>query len=147
MCHNTVHDDKYVCTAAAIELVSLSPKVLCSVYELRCMDLSQSHALITGGAGFIGSHLARDLLARGATVTVADDLSKGDRDRVPSDATFVRADLTEPDDVARDPPRERDEVPRRPLLQRHVPRQVDQVGLLVGVGQDAELHLNLPRRA
>ena len=71
------------------------------MYELRCMDLSQSHALITGGAGLIGSHLARDLLARGATVTVADDLSKGDRDRVPSDATFVRADLTEPDDVAR----------------------------------------------
>ena len=34
-------------------------------------------ALITGGCGFIGSHLAEVLLARGDTVTVVDDLSTG----------------------------------------------------------------------
>jgi len=39
-------------------------------------------------------------LDRGATVRVADDLSKGDRDRVPDGAEFVEADLTDPDDVA-----------------------------------------------
>lgn len=38
---------------------------------------SQSHALITGGAGFIGSHLAELLVQRGQRVTVLDDLSTG----------------------------------------------------------------------
>ena len=65
------------------------------------MQLSDVNALVTGGAGLIGSYLAHDLVDGGATVRVIDDLSKGDRDRVPSDAEFVRGDLTDPADVAR----------------------------------------------
>jgi len=64
------------------------------------MDLSNARVLITGGAGLVGSHLAASLLERGATVRVADDLSKGDRERVPSGAEFTRADLTDEADVA-----------------------------------------------
>ncbi|WP_280587666.1 NAD-dependent epimerase/dehydratase family protein [Halorubrum sp. Boch-26] len=62
--------------------------------------LDDSSVLVTGGAGLVGSHLAAQLLDRGATVRVADDLSKGDRARVPDGADFVEADLTDPDDVA-----------------------------------------------
>jgi UDP-glucose 4-epimerase len=36
-----------------------------------------THALITGGAGFIGSHLADRLIAAGQTVTIIDNLSSG----------------------------------------------------------------------
>src|SRR3972149_1048171 len=39
--------------------------------------------LITGGAGFIGSHLAKRLLARGDTVLVIDNFATGRRDNLP----------------------------------------------------------------
>ncbi|RAW45402.1 UDP-glucose 4-epimerase [Halorubrum sp. 48-1-W] len=64
------------------------------------MDLADSHVLVTGGAGLVGSHLTARLLDAGATVRVADDLSKGDRDRVPDGAAFVEADVTDSADVA-----------------------------------------------
>ena len=43
-------------------------------------------AIVTGGAGFIGSHVADRLLADGARVVIADDLSTGLRERVPAEA-------------------------------------------------------------
>ncbi len=49
--------------------------------------------LVTGGAGFIGSHLADAFLEAGARVTVLDDLSTGLRARVPAKARFVEGDL------------------------------------------------------
>jgi UDP-glucose 4-epimerase len=63
------------------------------------MDLTEKRVLVTGGAGLVGSHLAERLVGDNA-VRVADDLSKGERERVPDDAEFVRADMTDPDDVA-----------------------------------------------
>lgn len=45
-------------------------------------------ALVTGGAGFIGHHLVRQLLARGNRVTVFDDLSSGCRDNLPAHAAL-----------------------------------------------------------
>jgi UDP-glucose 4-epimerase len=54
-------------------------------------------ALLTGGAGFIGSHIADALLARGFHVVVLDDLSTGKRGNVPAGAEFVQLDVRSPD--------------------------------------------------
>jgi UDP-glucose 4-epimerase len=56
-----------------------------------------SSAIVTGGAGFIGSHVVDALLADGYTVTVIDDLSSGSADRVPSSARLIEADVVDLD--------------------------------------------------
>jgi UDP-glucose 4-epimerase len=60
-----------------------------------------AHCLVTGGAGFIGSHLVEILLAAGHRVTVVDDLSTGSRRNVNRwddrpGVTFVEASIEEP---------------------------------------------------
>ncbi len=53
-------------------------------------------ALLTGGAGFIGSHVADALIARGFHVVVLDDLSTGRRANVPAGAEFAQLDARSP---------------------------------------------------
>ena len=55
--------------------------------------------LLTGGAGYIGAHVARDLLASGRQVTILDDLSTGLRARIPDGADFVEASVLDTDAV------------------------------------------------
>jgi UDP-glucose 4-epimerase len=57
------------------------------------MDNSDMNILVTGGAGFIGSHVADRMLEEGHTVTVIDNLSTGKRSNVPPGAAFVEADI------------------------------------------------------
>ena len=57
------------------------------------MNDQPKKVLVTGGAGFIGSHVADAYLARGDRVWVVDDLSSGKRSNVPSGATFVHMDI------------------------------------------------------
>jgi UDP-glucose 4-epimerase len=52
--------------------------------------------LVTGGAGFIGSHVGEALLERGHAVVVLDDLSSGKRENVPARARLEVIDLRSP---------------------------------------------------
>lgn len=51
--------------------------------------------LVTGGAGYIGSHMVARLLRIGARVVVLDSLARGNRDAVPREADFVRGGLAD----------------------------------------------------
>ena len=54
------------------------------------------HYLVTGGCGFIGSHLVMRLLADGHSVTIIDDLSNSTPDQVPPAARLIVQDITTP---------------------------------------------------
>lgn len=64
-----------------------------TVTEHTEIDKSSKSVLITGGAGFIGSHLADALVAEGHAVVVVDNLVTGRRDNVPDKARFVEMDI------------------------------------------------------
>jgi len=58
-------------------------------------------ALVTGGAGFIGSNLVDALVEAGADVVVLDDLSTGFAENISDAATLVEGEVSDPDAVAR----------------------------------------------
>ncbi len=59
------------------------------------MSAKKPKALVTGAAGFIGSHVARECLAQGFDVTGFDDLSGGFENNVPAGVPFVRGSVTD----------------------------------------------------
>jgi UDP-glucose 4-epimerase len=61
--------------------------------------MSQRRILVTGGAGFIGSHLVDGLLAAGDSVCVIDNESTGSQGNVASAADFIRGDVRSNDDL------------------------------------------------
>ena len=54
-----------------------------------------ARVLVTGGAGFVGSHIVDGLLENGHDVLVVDDLSTGARSNLPADAEFVNQDVAD----------------------------------------------------
>jgi UDP-glucose 4-epimerase len=59
-------------------------------------------AIVTGGAGFVGSHVVDALLARGDEVTVVDNLSTGRREHVDPAARLLEHDIREPFEIDAD---------------------------------------------
>ena len=57
--------------------------------------------LVTGGAGFVGSHIADGLLAAGHDVAIVDDLSSGTRENVPDGADLYVCDIRDRDALAK----------------------------------------------
>ena len=57
--------------------------------------------LVTGGAGFIGSHIASRLVSQGHKVTVVDNLSNGREENIPSMANFINAELSKEEDFSK----------------------------------------------
>jgi len=60
------------------------------------MSLARTKILVTGGAGFIGSHLVDRLIGSGASVAVVDNLSTGSRGNLHPSATFYGIDTNDP---------------------------------------------------
>ncbi len=60
-----------------------------------------SNVLLIGGAGYIGSHMLRNLLANGMTPVVFDNLSSGFRDFIPRGVPFCKGDLRKESDITR----------------------------------------------
>ncbi len=76
--------------------LSVSRKRFLIFHLLKYMELTDRQILITGGAGFVGSHLAEFLIESGNQVVIADDLSNGQQEWIPDRASFISTDLTKP---------------------------------------------------
>jgi len=91
--------------------------------DIRSVSLPE-RALVTGGAGFIGSHVAARLLQEGVRVAILDNLSTGVRSNVPQGARLFEGDIREPEDIRAVMESERPEVVFHLAAQMDVRRSV-----------------------
>jgi UDP-glucose 4-epimerase len=92
-------------------------------------------AIVTGGAGFIGSHVVDALLAEGFAVTVVDDLSTGEAARVPEGARLLEVDVVDFRSLAAVV----EEV--RPQAVFHLAAQASVVASVEDPGRDCEVNV------
>lgn len=106
-----------------------------------------NRALVTGGAGFIGSHVVRGLLRQGDAVRVLDNLSTGKAENlaeVQRDIEWIEADIRDPD-ALRDATRGVDAVYHLAAM-GSVPRSVDQPALSDEVNTAGTLNVLIAAR-
>jgi len=80
--------------------------------------------LLTGGAGFIGSHVAEKYLSKGYEVIVIDDLSTGKRENLPNGVKFHLVDITEKEKLERIFKAEKPEIVNHHAAQMSVQRSI-----------------------
>lgn len=102
-------------------------------------------ALVTGGAGFIGSAIANRLVEEGATVRVLDNLSSGFQENIPAQVELVRGDLQDPDVLAR--ACDGIEIVFHQAAVRSVPRSLDEPQLVNESNVTGTLNLLLAAEA
>jgi UDP-glucose 4-epimerase len=81
--------------------------------------------LVTGGAGYIGSHAVRQLIGAGHSVVVLDNLSYGHRAAIPEHVPFYQVDLKETDRI-------------EAILQKHQTHAVMHFAALISVGESVQ---------
>ncbi|MDR0327072.1 MAG: UDP-glucose 4-epimerase GalE [Planctomycetaceae bacterium] len=81
--------------------------------------------LVTGGAGYIGSHVVRKLIEAGHAVTVLDNLTYGHRAAVPETVPFYQVDLKETDQIEE-------------ILRKHQIQAVMHFAALISVGESVQ---------
>jgi UDP-glucose 4-epimerase len=92
-------------------------------------------AIVTGGAGFIGSHVVDALLGDGYAVTVIDDLSSGTAERVPGEAELRRIDIVEREQLQG----AFDEI--QPTAVFHLAAQASVVASVADPGRDCDVNV------
>ncbi len=75
----------------------LRPSGLAMTHNLKTMK--NKHILVTGGAGYIGSHMVRLLIEKKYNPIVFDNLSTGYKSFIPKGVPFVKGDLKKPSDI------------------------------------------------
>jgi UDP-glucose 4-epimerase len=100
-----------------------------------------SRILVTGGAGFIGSHVVEAALGRGHEVAVLDDLSTGKRENVPDGVALHAVDLRDRDAVFRVVREFRPNAVSHQAAQASVPRSVEEPKLDVEVNVVGSINL------
>jgi UDP-glucose 4-epimerase len=99
------------------------------------------HILVTGGAGFIGSHVVDAYLEAGHTVAVIDNLSTGRRENLNPKAVFYEADIREKKEVDAILSRERFDLINHHAAQADVRRSVEDPVYDLSVNVIGSLHL------
>jgi UDP-glucose 4-epimerase len=97
--------------------------------------------LVTGGAGFIGSHIVDAYIEAGHSVAVVDDLSTGHRDQVHPQARFYPADVTKADELARIVAAEKPDVVSHQAAQKSVRLSVEDPAADANINILGTLHL------
>jgi len=108
--------------------------MLCPIYIYKPKTTNMTKSLITGGAGFVGSHLADRLLAQGDDVAVIDNFSSGSRENLDSNVRLYENDI-------RDPQIEAIFAKEKPDFVFHLAAQIDVRRSVENPTEDADINL------